>query len=134
MALVLCLSNGGRRWRSDMSWWTFAGAMLIAIGVVLAIAAITAMVRAKTSVDPYHSTTHLVTIGVFRLSRNPIYVALLLLYCGAALMRSEWWPLVGVPGLIWVMTRGVIQREERYLERKFGDHYLAYKQRVRRWI
>jgi protein-S-isoprenylcysteine O-methyltransferase Ste14 len=75
-----------------------------------------------------------VTDGPFRYTRNPIYVALTLFYLGIGVVLNALWVLLLIVPLIVVMQLGVITREERYLERKFGDEYLRYKARVRRWL
>ncbi len=92
------------------------------------------MGRAGTSVDVDTPTTALVTDGPYRYSRNPIYLALSALYLGVALLRNALWPVLLFPVLLAVMQRGVIEREERYLARRFGEEYLAYRGRVRRWF
>lgn len=80
------------------------------------------------------ATTAIVTDGLFRFSRNPIYVSDLLLYVGLSLALNTWWALALTPVLVLIMNVGVIAREEAYLERKFGNEYLRYKQQVRRWL
>lgn len=93
-----------------------------------------ALARARTPLDPRKPTTAIVTAGAFRFSRNPIYLSLLLLYLGiASLINALWIFLLALP-LVVVLQRGVVEREERYLERKFGDEYMVYKNRVRRWM
>jgi protein-S-isoprenylcysteine O-methyltransferase Ste14 len=111
-----------------------AGTAVLACGVAGMIAAILALWRAKTPVNPYQATTAIVTDGVFRYSRNPIYVSLMLLYVGLSLALNSGWALALTPVLVWIMHAGVITREEEYLERKFGNDYLRYKQQVRRWL
>lgn len=113
----------------------------IAIGVVIligaaliAISAFRAMHRAQTAVNPSQPTTAIVSDGVFGFSRNPIYLSLTLLYLGFALMGNALWSLLLLLPLLVVVQIGVIEREEHYLERKFGDEYLRYKARVRRWL
>jgi protein-S-isoprenylcysteine O-methyltransferase Ste14 len=73
------------------------------------------------------------TEGPFRYSRNPSYLALAMLYTGIAVLRNVLWPIVLLPLVLLVIQREVIGREERYLERTFGEEYLDYKRRVRRW-
>ncbi|MDQ3776141.1 MAG: isoprenylcysteine carboxylmethyltransferase family protein [Pseudomonadota bacterium] len=90
--------------------------------------------RAGTPVNPYRPSTTLVTAGPYRYSRNPMYIALTLAYLGAAVVVNTVWPVMLLPGLLLVMQRGVISREERYLERRFGDEYRHYQARVRRWL
>ena len=90
--------------------------------------------RAGTPVDVRRPTTRVVTDGPFRFSRNPGYLSLTGMYVGLTAVTDALWPLVFLPGVLLAVQRGVIKREERYLERKFGEDYLAYKARTRRWI
>ena len=90
--------------------------------------------RAGTPVNPYRPSTTLVTAGPYRYSRNPMYIALTLAYLGAAVVVNTVWPVMLLPGLLLLMQWGVISREERYLERRFGDEYRRYQARVRRWL
>lgn len=110
------------------------GALLIGCGVLCAASAFLAMRRARTPVDPYSPTTAIVSEGSYRYSRNPLYLALALLYIALAAIANMLWPLLLLPLVIWVVQRGVIYREERYLENKFGEAYLQYKAKVRRWL
>ncbi|MGH8488876.1 MAG: methyltransferase family protein [Gammaproteobacteria bacterium] len=112
----------------------FVGWSSIALGVLIAAFALSALHRARTPVNPYAPTTALVTGGPFRFSRNPLYLALTVIYLGAAGLLNSLWPVLLLPGLLWFMHWGVIIREERYLERKFGPAYQEYKARVRRWL
>ena len=107
---------------------------LIALGVLCVVWAFHAMGRANTPVDPYQLTTALVTTGPYGFSRNPLYVALTLFYVGSALLLNAPWAILLLPLVLIVMVRGVITREERYLERKFVAAYREYKAHVRRWI
>ncbi len=110
------------------------GGALIVIAATLAATAVMRFKRAGTNVPTYRPTTALVTHGVYALSRNPIYVALSLLIAGIAVTTDRVWLLILLAPALLVMRYGVIAREERYLERKFGDAYRTYKARVRRWI
>lgn len=111
-----------------------AGLALIALGAALAAWAFRAFHRAGTNANPYRPATALATRGPFRFSRNPIYVALTLIYAGLALAFDAAWAFVLLPGVLVMMQYGVIHREERYLERRFGPTYAAYKAAVRRWL
>jgi len=75
----------------------------------------------------------LTTEGPFRYSRNPSYLALAMIYAGIALLRNSLWAILFLPVVVAVIQREVIGREERYLERAFGEEYLAYKEQVQRW-
>jgi protein-S-isoprenylcysteine O-methyltransferase Ste14 len=92
------------------------------------------MSRAGTNIDPRQPAVVLVTNGPFRFSRNPLYVALTGLYVGVALLIDGLWTLLLLVPLLVVTQQGIVRREERYLERKFGEEYRTYKIRVRRWI
>jgi protein-S-isoprenylcysteine O-methyltransferase Ste14 len=92
------------------------------------------MNRAGTNVDPREPTTAIVTGGPSRFTRNPLYLSMTLIYCGITALANALPAALLLPADIAVMRRGVIEREERYLERKFGGEYLNYKGRVRRWI
>lgn len=107
---------------------------LIALGVLCWASAFRMMRRANTPVNPYKPSTALVTAGPYGFSRNPLYVAVTLCYVGIALLLNALWAIVLLPLVFIVMARGVIAREERFLERKFGAAYQEYKARVRRWI
>ena len=76
----------------------------------------------------------LTTTGPFRYTRNPSYLALAVIYAGIAVLRNSLWAMLLLPLVVIVIQREVIGREERYLERAFGEEYLTYKARVRRWV
>jgi protein-S-isoprenylcysteine O-methyltransferase Ste14 len=106
----------------------------MAAGIALGGWFIWTMRRAGTPVDPREAPTALVTEGPFRRTRNPAYVGLTLTYVGLSLVTGGRWSLLFLPGVLVAMDRGVIQREERYLEKQFGSDYRAYRRRVRRWL
>jgi protein-S-isoprenylcysteine O-methyltransferase Ste14 len=110
------------------------GAAAIIAGTGLLGSFVRAFGRARTPIDPYTPSEAIVTEGPYRLTRNPAYLGMALTYAGIALIANAPWALVPLPVAIAVIDRGVIAREERYLERKFGTAYLTYKRRVRRWL
>jgi protein-S-isoprenylcysteine O-methyltransferase Ste14 len=110
------------------------GVVCVLVSLPLALATLRVLSRAHTPVDPMKPTTALVTEGPFRYSRNPIYVALTLLYVGVALLVNVWWILLLVVPVLLVIRYGVIAREEAYLTRKFGEAYRQYTAQVRRWL
>ncbi len=110
------------------------GPFLIIASGLLALSAEAAMKRAGTNVRPDKPTLAIVRDGPFQFSRNPLYLAATGLYIGIALLLNMLWPLILLIPTMVVLRWGVIAREERYLEAKFGDAYLSYKSRVRRWI
>ena len=114
--------------------WRAVGLAMIAVAVALAGWAILAFRRAGTHVEPTKPALAIVTDGPFRYSRNPMYVSLTLLYVGVGLVTDNPWILLGLIAILPVMSIGVVRREERYLARKFGQEYEAYRARVRRWL
>lgn len=110
------------------------GLALIALGLGLALWCFTLFHRAGTNVPTSRPSTAVVTVGPYRISRNPIYVALTTISVGIALWANSWWMLGLLMPTLVIMNIGVIDREERYLAAKFGDDYLAYKAQVRRWL
>lgn len=90
--------------------------------------------RGGQSEIPWTPTPHIEDRGPFRLTRNPMYLQMVLICLGFSIVLMNWWVLLLTPVTGWLLQRFAIQPEEAYLERKFGDAYLAYKSRVRRWI
>lgn len=128
-----------------LHWWrpwaipgdlalTVNGVTLVLIGIALTAWSVATFSRAHTTVIPWEQVSAMVTTGPFGLSRNPIYLADSIAYLGATLLIRSWWPLVILPGILWVMRRKVIDREEAYLTERFGDAYRDYQLRVRRWL
>ena len=92
------------------------------------------MNAADTTLRTDKPVSSLVQDGPFRYSRNPGYLSLTMIYAGIAVLRNALWAILLLPLVLYVMQREVIEREERYLEGTFGEEYLAYKRRVRRWV
>ena len=114
--------------------WTL-GAVMLAAGVGLGpIWGIQTLRAAGTTIRPDKPTAKLVTNGPFRFSRNPLYLALTLMYAGIAIMTNSVWSLIMLFPITLFMSRLVIRREEEYLARTFGEEYERYKMNVRRWI
>ena len=107
---------------------------LIVGGPVVGSLGLREMKRADTNVDPREPTTAIVTGGPYRFTRNPLYLSMTLIYAGITALANALPAALLLPVVLHIMRRGVIEREERYLARKFGDEYLDYKARVRRWI
>jgi protein-S-isoprenylcysteine O-methyltransferase Ste14 len=115
-------------------WVRFIGAAVIVAGVALLISFESAFKRVGTDANPYRPSTALATGGPYRYSRNPAYLGMAITYVGIALAAAAPWALVMLAPAMLVIQYGVIAREERYLERLFGEDYLAYKRTTRRWI
>ncbi len=107
---------------------------LVAVSGFLALGAFRALRKSWTPFDPWRPTVMIIREGPFRYSRNPLYLALLLLLIAAALLAGSLWLILAVPVLLFLLDAFAIRPEEEYLERKFGDVYRDYKASVRRWI
>jgi protein-S-isoprenylcysteine O-methyltransferase Ste14 len=112
----------------------YLGAVLGVTGLLLVLAAAGRFVKAGTSLPPHRPSSALVTDGLYRYSRNPIYLGVTLGYLGFVALLASLGALLVLPAVILIMEVGVIRREERYLERKFGTAYRDYRARVRRWL
>ena len=117
---------------AEIARW--AGVALCVAGAILILWGVATMRAAKTNIYPELPATALVTTGPFRFTRNPLYVALTILFLGLALEMNTFWGIVVLVPLLAVMHYGVILREERYLERKFGESYRHYRSTVRRYL
>jgi protein-S-isoprenylcysteine O-methyltransferase Ste14 len=113
---------------------TLLGATLIGSACIIVSVCFLKMRKAGTNIEPTQPTTALVTGGPYRFTRNPIYLALTLFYTGIATLFNTLWAILLLPVVLLIMNRGVIDREETYLTKKFGEQYLAYKEKVRRWL
>ena len=86
------------------------------------------------SENPWKPTTHILERGPFRLTRNPMYLQMIIVCIGVAIALTNLWLLLLTPVCAWLLQRLAIVPEERYLAGKFGEEYLEYQKRVRRWL
>lgn len=114
---------------------TVAGAVFLA-GVLFAVAGVVAFRRAQTTVDPRtpEASSALVRSGVYRYSRNPMYVGFALWLLAWAVLLDSGWALLGIVGFVFYMNRFQIAPEERALREQFGDTFREYEQQVSRWL
>lgn len=110
------------------------GLGLTFIGFLFGVGAFIEFRKAHTTLDPHGSVKALVTDGIYRFTRNPIYLGFVLMVIGFPLAYGTLWGLVAAPFFATTMSRLVIEKEEAYLEKKFKGEYTGYKSRVRRWI
>ena len=110
------------------------GVTLFALGGLLGYSALSALRRAGTNIRPDQPTLALATDGPYRWTRNPIYLAGLLVYLGVGFFVNGLAPFLLLPPLIALLLWGIVLREERYLAAKFGETYRNYSSRVSRWL
>jgi protein-S-isoprenylcysteine O-methyltransferase Ste14 len=115
-----------------LSTWT-GGAFLL-LGALVIVAGTERFRNAGTDPKPWRSSTSLVTTGIYRVTRNPMYLGMAILYAGFAILFDSFTALLLLPVAILLIRTQVIAREERYLLGKFGADYDAYKQDVPRWF
>jgi protein-S-isoprenylcysteine O-methyltransferase Ste14 len=107
---------------------------LIGSGLILGFLGDRALRNAGTNINPYEPVSTVVVEGPYRFTRNPLYLASALIYAGIAVRLNALWAALLLPLVLGVVQRGVIEREERFLERKFGEEYTRYKAQARRWV
>jgi protein-S-isoprenylcysteine O-methyltransferase Ste14 len=110
------------------------GWCLIVAGLILSGAVVRHFWRAGTPVTPRRETRRLVLSGPYRFSRNPDYVGQALIVGGLGLLLGAAWVVLALGPALLLVRYGVIAREERYLERRFGEEYRRFRGRVRRWL
>ena len=110
------------------------GTVIIIIGLFFNFPALRQFFKTKNTLVTIKPANSLQTTSIYSVSRNPMYISLLLFYIGLSFIIGNWWNLMLLPFLILVIQEYVIKREEKYLVRRFGKQYLDYKSKVRRWI
>lgn len=127
-ALGLHLGDGGA------SSARVVGAVVIAAGAAFVVTAPAMFAWNRTTIVPHGTARTLLTGGPYRLTRNPMYVGLVLLYLGVALVLNQLGPLVVLVLPLWILSTKTIPYEEAVLGSIFGAQYRAYTERVRRWL
>ena len=117
-----------------LSWRSSTATFLIVWSFFLVAPSVMRFRKAATPFDVSKSATTLITDGPYRYTRNPGYLALTLLYLGLAVLFGSAWACIVVVPTALLLDRAVIRKEEQHLEIQFGETYLRYKERVRRWL
>ena len=115
------------------SYW-IGGAIVVAAVLGLGLWSVVLMRRSGQSENPWKPTTQVLQSGPYRITRNPMYLQMVIGCIGFAVALVNVWILILTPLCAWLLQKLAILPEEAYLERKFGEGYLEYKRRVRRWI
>ena len=113
---------------------TAVGFLIAAVACVVLLRSAWKHKAAGSNVEPWEPTTVIISDGAYKYSRNPIYVAMAVLYLGLAIAAASPLAIVLLAACLAIIRYYVIAREEAYLEDKFGNEYLTYKAKVRRWI
>ena len=104
------------------------------LGLILMIGAVGLFKRTGQDPKPWKTTPEIISTGVYRFTRNPMYASMALLQIGIGVGLANGWIVAVVPLVLIIIYVTAIRHEEAYLERKFGDPYVEYKKSVRRWI
>lgn len=114
--------------------WNLLGIAPLTLGIIFNLIADRAFKKHKTTVKPFEESRFLITTGVFRVSRNPMYLGFALILVGIAMLMGSLTPYVIVIAFVILMDVAFVRIEERMLEEKFGEAWLKCKRNVRRWI
>ena len=112
----------------------YVGVGIVILGVCIVILTSRSFKRAETNIEPWKPTTRIISTGVFAYSRNPVYVAFCLVPIGIGIFLSSLWILISFIPSSFLVYCTAIRKEEAYLEKRFGEEYLRYKNQVRRWL
>ena len=111
-----------------------AGIVLLAGGILLALSCMGLFLWTRTTIIPHRTASTLISWGPYRLTRNPMYLSLMLAFLGVAGLLTQVWPLILLPIPVLVMHRVVIPFEEARMRDAFGESFVAYCEQVRRWL
>ena len=110
------------------------GAGVLIAGLGLDLAGVATVLAHHTTIVPHRPVAKLLTTGIYRISRNPMYTGLAIMVAGGAFLAGTWWPLLTLPLALVAVTHLAIKPEEAYLLERFGSVYADYQLRVRRWL
>ena len=114
--------------------WNAIGLIPLITGIVLNLAADALLKKHGTTVKPFENSTVLITSGVYKFSRNPMYLGMILMLIGVALLMGSITPYSIIPVFIIIIDKTFIRTEEDMLDRQFGRAWIAYRDKVRRWL
>ena len=111
-----------------------AGILFLIIASFFSFRSLRQFFLSKNTIIPNKPASSLQTTGIYRISRNPMYAGLAIIYLGLTCLIGNWWNLILFPLLFLIVQEYIIKREEKYLELEFGEQYDEYKKTVRRWL
>ncbi len=134
LGLAFLLNRHLPLWSLPWPWLGLVGRLLVVAGLLMILWPVSQFIAARTGLVPFTEAKTLVTGGLYRLSRNPMYLGMAFVLLGGGLIAGSLGALLPLPLFLFIIQKRFIEGEERFLEAAFGDDYLAYRQRVRRWI
>ncbi|HMG66715.1 MAG TPA: isoprenylcysteine carboxylmethyltransferase family protein [Chitinophagaceae bacterium] len=110
------------------------GIIFLCFALFFSVRSLRQFFKSKNTLIPFKPASSLQTGGIYSISRNPMYVALAIVYLGIACLVGNWWNIILFPILILVVQEYIIKSEERYLQREFQQQFKDYRKKVRRWL
>jgi protein-S-isoprenylcysteine O-methyltransferase Ste14 len=117
-----------------LRFFKITGMFFLLIALFFLIRSLKQFFQSKNTLITIRAASSLETAGIYNISRNPMYIGLAVVYLGVSCFIGNWWNIIFLPLLLLVVQEYIIKREEQYLERRFGQVYLDYKRKVRRWL
>ena len=118
----------------QMEWLKISGIVLLVISLFFSVRSLRQFFQTRNTLILIKPATSLQTNGIHGITRNPMYVGLAIVYLGLSCILGNWWDFILFPILVLIVKEYIIKREERYLEREFGQKYTDYRSKVRRWL
>lgn len=110
------------------------GILFILIAIYYSVRSMNQFIQTKNTIIPNKPAESLQTTGIYHSTRNPMYLSLMMIYLGLSCLIGNWWNIILLPLLFLIIQEYIIKKEEKYLVRRFGQEYIDYSHRVRRWI
>jgi protein-S-isoprenylcysteine O-methyltransferase Ste14 len=110
------------------------GVLFLIISLLFLVTSLRQFFISRNTLVPIKPASSLQVNGIYNITRNPMYVGLALVYLGISCFVGNWWNIILFPLLLFIVQEYIIKREEKYLLRRFGQEYVVYKTKVRRWV
>jgi len=114
--------------------WNMTGLIFLASGMILNLIGDNAFKHARTTIKPFEESSNLVTDSVFQVSRNPMYLGMVLILTGTAILLRSFSPYLVIIAFVVFIDRTYVRVEEKMLAEKFGAVWVGYKSKTRRWL
>ncbi len=119
---------------ADVLFHKYIGIIILGLGISIVIIGKNTFSRAQTNIEPWKPTKKIITTGIYKYSRNPIYLALCVMQVGIGIIVNSLWMIISLAISVALVYHTAIKKEEIYLAAKFGDEYKIFKNKVRRWL
>ncbi|MFI5153114.1 MAG: methyltransferase family protein [Chitinophagales bacterium] len=117
-----------------LQWTKMGGILLFGFALFFMLRSLRQFLQSKNTIVTILPAHSLQTNGIYAITRNPMYIGLAVLYLGLSCFLGNWWNIILFPSLLLIVQEYIIKREEKYLQRRFGQEFQDYKNKVRRWL